>query len=190
MDSESGNAPAPNQRSRPTFLKMLLLLHFIVFTLISSCVLIGYAIDYHLHTPLIIGLTQLLFAVPGYYGVHHADTGIIYTFAFLAVLLGLMELGWAGFILITKGQVFTTVWLLTLTVIQFSFAFIAMRMPYTTVGSKLAVLWPFKRRSGRVSPMASEATVHPKPDLIAEKTADITSSRITTVPSQIPANIS
>lgn len=75
MDSEAGNASAPNQRSRPTFLKMLLLLHFIVFTLISSCVLIGYAIDYRLHTPLIIGLTQLLFAVPGYYGVHHADTG-------------------------------------------------------------------------------------------------------------------
>ncbi|KAH7700248.1 hypothetical protein AAVH_07817 [Aphelenchoides avenae] len=127
----------------PTILTVMLSIHFAVFALLATCVLLGYAVEYHLHFVLLIGITQLLFAAPGYQGAYSEETTFIYTFAVLSILLGATELGWSVFALASGGSTAAGVCLLLLALFQFLSSFIAMRLPFKAAGGRIAGYWPY-----------------------------------------------
>lgn len=100
---------ANTNRADPTLLSVLLLVHFGVFVCFSCVTAVGMAIHLDLAAFCVLGATQLLFTVPGYFGCYRDDASkiskvappyilhlaLVRIYAAVAIFHGAVEVIWA-----------------------------------------------------------------------------------------------
>ncbi|KAH7728833.1 hypothetical protein AAVH_03205 [Aphelenchoides avenae] len=132
------------QRNELTLPAMLITLHVVAFMPLTIAFLVGYAAGYVNVGLLIVGMMQLLYAVPGFQD--HNETAWLYTYSVAQVLLGVMELAWSVYAFVEGNPIGVGVVLILLSLVQFAMAFIAIQYRDFAVSDRYATAYESMRR--------------------------------------------